>query len=89
MTSPQTFYEVFRQQGISRRSFNKFCALTAASLGLGPGFAPQIASAKGPLQGAYRFGAWFDPQRKTRLGSGHHRRNDRGFYISFDQTGVR
>jgi hydrogenase small subunit len=45
MTSPQTFYEVFRQQGISRRSFNKFCALTAASLGLGPGFAPQIAHA--------------------------------------------
>jgi len=45
MNSPETFYDVFRQQGISRRSFNKFCSLTAASLGLGPAFAPQIAHA--------------------------------------------
>ena len=45
MKTQQTFYEVFRQQGISRRSFNKFCALTAASLGLAPSFAPKIAHA--------------------------------------------
>ena len=40
-----TFYEVFRQQGISRRSFTKFCSLTAASLGLAPSFASRIAHA--------------------------------------------
>ena len=45
MSRPETFYEVFRQQGISRRSFNKFCSLTATSLGLGPSFAPKIAHA--------------------------------------------
>jgi hydrogenase small subunit len=41
----ETFYDMFRRQGISRRSFNKFCSLTAASLGLGPVFAPKIAEA--------------------------------------------
>ncbi len=34
-----------RRQGISRRSFLKFCSLTAASLGLGPEFVPTMASA--------------------------------------------
>lgn len=43
--SIETFYEVMRRQGITRRSFMKFCSLTAASLGLGPTFAPQIARA--------------------------------------------
>ena len=33
----ETFYEVMRRQGITRRSFLKYCSLTAASLGLGPG----------------------------------------------------
>jgi hydrogenase small subunit len=41
----ETFYDVIRRQGISRRSFSKFCSLTAASLGLGPSFAPRIAHA--------------------------------------------
>ena len=41
----ETFYEVMRQQGISRRSFLKFCSLTATSLGLGPAFVPKIAHA--------------------------------------------
>lgn len=41
----ETFYDVMRRQGITRRSFTKFCSLTAASLGLGPAFAPQIAKA--------------------------------------------
>ena len=38
----ETFYDVLRRQGISRRSFLKFCSLTATSLGLGSYFAPQI-----------------------------------------------
>ena len=41
----ETFYEVMRRQGITRRSYLKFCSLTAASLGLGPAFAPFIAHA--------------------------------------------
>lgn len=41
----ESFYEVMRRQGITRRSFLKFCSLTAASLGLGPNFAPTIANA--------------------------------------------
>ena len=41
----ETFYDVMRRQGITRRSYLKFCSLTAASLGLGPAFAPQIAHA--------------------------------------------
>ena len=43
--SIETFYEVMRRQGISRRSFLKFCSLTAASLGLAPTMAPKIAEA--------------------------------------------
>jgi NiFe hydrogenase small subunit HydA len=45
MAMVETFYDVIRRQGISRRSFLKFCSLTAASLGLGPSFAPRIAHA--------------------------------------------
>jgi hypothetical protein len=41
----ETFYEVMRRQGITRRSFLKYCSLTATSLGLGPAFVPQIAHA--------------------------------------------
>lgn len=41
----ETFYDVIRRQGVSRRSFNKFCSLTAASLGLSPLLAPKIAHA--------------------------------------------
>jgi hydrogenase small subunit len=41
----ETFYETIRRQGISRRSFMKFCSLTAASLGLAPEFAGKIAHA--------------------------------------------
>lgn len=40
-----TFYEVMRQHGVTRRSFLKFCSLTAAGLGLGPEFAGKIAHA--------------------------------------------
>ncbi|MGB0683811.1 MAG: hydrogenase small subunit [Magnetovibrionaceae bacterium] len=45
MAVTETFYDVIRRQGVSRRSFLKFCSLTAASLGLGPAFAPKIANA--------------------------------------------
>ncbi len=41
----ETFYEVLRRQGITRRSFMKFCSLTATSLGLGSAFVPKIAHA--------------------------------------------
>ncbi len=40
-----TFYEIMRRHGISRRSFLKYCSLTATSLGLAPSFVPQIAHA--------------------------------------------
>jgi hydrogenase small subunit len=40
-----TFYDVMRRHGISRRSFMKYCSLTATSLGLGPAFVPRIAHA--------------------------------------------
>lgn len=45
MAELETFYDVIRRQGISRRSFLKFCSLAAASMGLGPAFAPKIAEA--------------------------------------------
>ncbi|KAA5606275.1 hydrogenase small subunit [Roseospira marina] len=41
----ETFYDVMRRQGISRRSFLKFCGLTSAALGLGPAWAPKVAEA--------------------------------------------
>ena len=41
----ETFYDVMRRQGITRRSFLKFCSLTASALGLGPAFVPKIAEA--------------------------------------------
>jgi len=45
MAARETLYEVMRQHGITRRSFLKFCSLTAAGLGLGPEFAGKIAYA--------------------------------------------
>lgn len=44
-SSIETFYEVMRRQGITRRSFLKYCSLTAAALGLGPAYANKIAHA--------------------------------------------
>jgi len=41
----ETFYDVMRRQGITRRSFLKYCSLTAAAMGLGPAFAAKIAHA--------------------------------------------
>ena len=45
MPAHETFYEVMRRHGVTRRSFLKFCSLTAAGLGLGPEFAGKIAHA--------------------------------------------
>jgi len=45
MPSTETHYDLMRRQGISRRSFLKFCSLSAAGLGLAPTFAGQIAAA--------------------------------------------
>jgi hydrogenase small subunit len=45
MAKLETFYEVMRRQGVTRRSFLKFCSLTAAGLGMGPEFAGRIAHA--------------------------------------------
>ncbi len=41
----ETFYDVIRRRGVSRRSFLKFCSLTAASLGLSPVMAARMAEA--------------------------------------------
>lgn len=41
----ETFYQAMRRQGVTRRSFLKFCSLTATSLGLGSAFVPRIAHA--------------------------------------------
>ncbi len=41
----ETNYEIMRRAGVSRRSFLKFCSLTAASLGLGPAGAADIQHA--------------------------------------------
>ncbi len=45
MASTETFYEVMRRHGVSRRSFIKFCSLTAAALGLPPTMGATIAEA--------------------------------------------
>ncbi len=42
---PDSFYDVMRRQGISRRSFLKYCSLTASSLALGPQFVGNIVNA--------------------------------------------
>lgn len=41
----ESFYDVMRRQGITRRSFLKFCSLTAATLGLGSAAVPKIVHA--------------------------------------------
>ena len=45
MPAHETFYEVMRRHGVTRRSFLKFCSLTAAGLGLGPAWVTKIAHA--------------------------------------------
>lgn len=58
------------------------------------GFTPTWDFGRGELPGSYRFGVWYDPQRKERFfndlgGRRRHiptRRDDAGFYLSLDQT---
>lgn len=64
----ETFYEVMRRQGITRRSFLKFCSLTAAALGLGSSFAPRIAFGR-PASSARRAVSCVDRLRLPRLAS--------------------
>ena len=45
MAKAETFYDAIRRHGVSRRSFMRFCSLTAASLGLAPTMATRIANA--------------------------------------------
>ncbi len=50
------------------------------------GVTPQLPSNKGPLQGTYRVGIWYDPQPKERNDGAGTETDDAGFYISFDQV---
>ena len=50
------------------------------------GVAPLIPSPNGELPGTYRVGMWYDPQPKQRLDRSTNKRDDVGFYLSFDQT---
>lgn len=45
MPKPETFYDVFRQRGVTRRDFLGFCAVTATMLGLGPKGVATVAHA--------------------------------------------
>jgi len=49
------------------------------------GLTPQLNSQNGPLQGAYRIGLWYDPQKKEEFSTGQIRRDDIGFFLTFDQ----
>ena len=53
------------------------------------GLTPQIPSKNGSLQGAYRVGFWYDPQPKDKHDGSGTKRDDLGFYLSFDQTVVK
>ncbi len=50
------------------------------------GLTPQLDSANGPLQGAYRAGLWYDPQPKAHSDADRLYRDDAGMYLSFDQA---
>ena len=50
------------------------------------GLAPRIPLGGRTLQGAYRAGFWYDPQPKDRLNGRGAKRDDVGFYLSFDQV---
>ena len=49
------------------------------------GIAPQLDSANGPMQGAYRVGLWNDPGPKGNSDATKNYRDDIGAYLSFDQ----
>ena len=45
MSELETFYDVMRRQGVTRRSFLKFCTLIATALGMGPTVAGRFVHA--------------------------------------------
>ena len=49
------------------------------------GVTPLIPTPWGRLPGAYRVGFWYDPQDKDPHDGGDAKRDDVGFYLSFDQ----
>ncbi len=49
------------------------------------GVTPQIDSANGPMQGAYRFGLWNDPQARSTTDATKTIEDNVGYYVSFDQ----
>ena len=49
------------------------------------GVVPHLPSRNGRLPGAYRIGLWYDPQPKDRFDGRGTKRDDAGFYLSFDQ----
>jgi len=50
------------------------------------GVVPELPSAQGPLVGTYRVGFWHDPQPKDPHNGSNAKRDDVGFYLSFDQA---
>ena len=53
------------------------------------GVVPHLPSPKGRLMGAYRIGLWYDPQPKDRFDGRGAKRDDVGFYLSFDQMALK
>jgi len=49
------------------------------------GVVPVIPSKNGDMPGTYRIGLWYDPQGKDRHDGSGLKRDDVGFYLSFDQ----
>jgi len=49
------------------------------------GFVPFLPSSNGALPGTYRFGFWYDPQKKDRFDGNGTETDDNGYYLSFDQ----
>lgn len=49
------------------------------------GIVNEADSENGPLVGAYRTGLWYGPQPKSNADSSKLKRDDMGFYLSFDQ----
>jgi len=54
MAAADTFYDVIRRQGITRRSFTQFGSLTAASHGFGPRVATAMAEARRRPRNAFQ-----------------------------------
>ncbi|MCE5185179.1 MAG: carbohydrate porin [Planctomycetaceae bacterium] len=71
-----------RETGFNTAFHDEDYFLTMAETGI----TPRFFCDNGPLQGAYRFGMWYDPQPKVHSDSNRLYRDDTGFYLSFDQA---